>query len=124
VADSKDQTGSDTVSVTVESGQTGSQLVVDVQVSDNVFSDKERAMITVHVADGQGNHIDGALVELTITTPKGKDKGQTATTINGTANFFYDIFLRRDGSGEYTVVATASKDGYESGSDITTFEAR
>jgi flagellar hook assembly protein FlgD len=78
--------------------------------------------ITVGVTD-DGSGVEGAEVDVTITTPKGKNYLRDGVTdANGEVGFLFKP-KRNDGSGTYHVAATASKQDYGSGEgDETTFE--
>ena len=75
--------------------------------------------ITVTVTDP----VAGAAVHVALETANGKNlAGNNTTNGSGVAGFTYKVNPKKDGEGTYSVVATASKDGFESGSGSTTFE--
>ena len=83
------------------------------------YVSREKALITVSVTDG-ADPVDAAAVHIEITTANGKKMVDDGTTdANGVAVFEHRVNFKRDGGGTYSVVATASKDGYESGSGST-----
>ena len=87
------------------------------------YVNKEQVEITVTVANG-ANPVEGAAVHVEITTGNERFRlvGDGNTDVEGVATFKYKINSKRDGVGTYTVDATASKDGFESGSGSKTFE--
>jgi subtilisin family serine protease len=99
-------------------------LSVAVSTDKATYSNRETVYITVSVTDGT-NPVEGADVQTIITTAKGKKLSASGTTdASGTAIFTYKVNAKKDGSGTYTVEATASKAGYNSGSGTTTFEVQ
>ncbi len=102
-------------------GGTGGTLAVTVTTDKSTYTNRETVTITVTVTDGT-NPVEGATVDLTITTANGNQLTSTDTTdASGQAVFTYRIIANRDGYGTYTVEAIASKAGYTSGSGSTTF---
>lgn len=97
-------------------------LQVDVSTDNSSYQNRQTVYITVNVTDGT-DAVGGAAVRVEITTAKGKTVTRDGTTdANGIATVKYKVNSRKDGTGTYTVNANANKDGYESGSDSTTFE--
>ena len=108
------------VSITVGAPPT---LSVTVTTDKPSYSNRQSAMITVTVTDGT-NPVAGAVAQITVSTPKGNTLGCSPTTDSvGIAKCTYKVNSKRDGGGTYTVIVTASKSGYVSGSDDTTFTA-
>ena len=111
-----------TVTITVGSSS-GGALVIVVDTDQDSYTTGDTAYITVNVTDG-ASPVSGASVSMRLTTPKGKVYTQSGTTnSSGDASFSHGIHTRRDGSGVYTVSATASAAGYEEGTGSSTFEA-
>jgi len=124
VTDSGGETGSASISITVGTPPPSPTLSVTVTTDKTSYLKRETTLITVTVTDG-ANPVDAAAVHVEITTAKGRkqaDDGTTDANANGVAVFKYKVNSKRDGVGTYTVVATASKDGHESGSGSTKFE--
>ncbi len=97
-------------------------LHVTVTTDKSTYSDRQTVYITVHVTDDGGAAVGGAAVNVTITAANGTTWiGSSTTNAAGDATFSYKINVRKGGRGTYTVTATASKDGYTSGSGSTTF---
>jgi hypothetical protein len=117
VTDSQNATGSDSITITV-----GAAATLSVSVTTNKPSYKlgETVAVTVTVTDGT-NPVSGAAVHAELKTPKGKTYVYDRITgADGTASFSYTT-AKKDGTGTYTVTATASHDGYLPGSGSTTF---
>ena len=96
-------------------------LSVSVTTNKTSYVNKEQVEITVTVADGT-NPVGGAAVHVEITTGNKKFRLLfDGNTNDGVATFKYKVNSKRDGEGIYKVDATASKDGFESGSESTTF---
>jgi serine protease len=96
----------------------------DLQVT--VTTDKlsyrlgEYGYIFIHVSAG-GSPVEGASVHVVVRTPSGKQYvGDGVTDANGDEAFLFQT-RRKDGKGTYTVTATASKGGFNSGTGSTTF---
>ena len=112
-----------TVNFTLSEAPAAPTLSVYVTTDEDSYVNREKVKITVTVTDGT-NPVEGAAVRVEITTAN-KRLGLAAdgnTNIEGVANFTYKVNSGRDGEGTYTVEARASKDGFNSGSDSTTFE--
>lgn len=63
------------------------------------------------------NPVAGAAVHVAVKTASGRNlAGNNTTDGSGVAPFTLKVNSKRDGVGTYTVDATASKDGFESGS--------
>ena len=97
-------------------------LSVSVTTKKTSYVNKEQVEITVTVAD-ETNPVGGAAVHVEITTGNKKFRLLFDGNTNGVgvATFKYKVNSKRDGEGIYKVDATASKDGFESGSESTTF---
>ncbi|MCH8288633.1 MAG: carboxypeptidase regulatory-like domain-containing protein, partial [Candidatus Marinimicrobia bacterium] len=94
-------------------------LSVSVTTNKDSYVNKEQAEITVTVT----NPVEGAAVNVEITTAKGRKlSGSGTTDESGVLKLTYRVNSKRDGVGTYEVDATASKAGFESGSGSTTFE--
>lgn len=97
-------------------------LSVTVTTDKASYVNRENAQITVAVTDG-ANPVSGAGVHVEVTTPSGKKlAGDGTTDASGEAKFRIRVNTKRDGCGEYTVDATASKEGLSSGSGSTNFQ--
>jgi subtilisin family serine protease len=119
--DSGSLTGSDSITVTVTDGGTGGALVVSVSTNAPSYGDRVLATIIVDVTDGSAP-VENASVEGTMTTASGNVKTFSGLTdANGQAFFTYKTFVRKDGTGTYTVDVVASAAGYEDGTGSTTF---
>ncbi len=102
-------------------GGGGETLSVSVATNKASYVDRETVAVTVTVTDGSAPVV-GASVTATITTAKNTVKTFSGTTgANGEFSFNYRISTRKDGTGIFTVDATATMAGYESGSGSTTF---
>lgn len=121
VTDSGSLTSTDTISVTVNPGGTGGQLMVTVTTDQSTYGDRQNVAITTTVTDGV-NPVSGASVAVTINTANGNTKTFSGTTgADGTASFTYKTFIRKDGAGSYLVEATATLTSYSDGFGSTTF---
>ena len=97
-------------------------LSVTVTTDKPSYVHREKVLITTTVTDGT-NPVAGAVVQIKVTTANGSTLGCSPTTDSaGIAKCTYKVNSKRDGTGTYTVDVTASKSGYDSGSDSTTFE--
>ncbi|NPA31855.1 MAG: S8 family serine peptidase [Chloroflexi bacterium] len=105
-----------------DDGGSTAALQVAVSTDKSTYANRETVTITVTVTDDGGAAVEGATVALTITSPRGSTRTASGTTdANGQFTVAYRINAARDGYGTYTVEATATKDGYTSGSGSTTF---
>ncbi|MBN2045505.1 MAG: S8 family serine peptidase, partial [Anaerolineales bacterium] len=122
VEDSGGLTASDSITVTVTQGGTGGALVVTVDTDKDVYGDRQRVYIFVTVTDSSVP-MSNANVTVTILTPKNGQKVYTGITdSNGVATISeYKTFVRKDGTGTYTVTAVATLSGYTEGTGSTTF---
>lgn len=122
VTDSAGATATDTITVTVSGGGTGGGALHVAVTTDQASYSKGTAQITVSVTDDGGAAVAGASVSVTILTADGTQYSGSATTdATGEATFSYRVNAKKDGSGTYTVDATASLTGYTPGSGSTTF---
>lgn len=122
VTDNGGQTGSASITITVGTPPPPPTLSVTVATDKASYVNRENVDITVTVTDGT-SPVGGAGVSVTLTTANGNVLAGSGTTDDfGIARFRYKVNARRDGGGIYTVVAGASKAGYNSGSGSTTFE--
>jgi hypothetical protein len=122
--DSGGATGSTTTTITVQSTTQPPPptptLNVSVVTDKTSYISRSRASITATVDDGV-NRVAGAAVHMAVTTASGTVQSADAITdANGVALFGYSV-NKRYGLGTYTVVVTASKSGYNSGSGSTGF---
>ncbi len=100
-------------------------LHVTVTTDKATYTHRETVYITVTVTDDNGATVQDATVDITITTASGNVLSANGTTdANGQVTFTYRVNAYRDGTGTYTVDATASKAGYTSGNGNTTFEVQ
>jgi serine protease len=99
----------------------GGTLSVLVSTDKPSYVNANQAIITIDVSDGP-NPVSDALVDLLITGANGKQATGSGTT-DGSGNvvFKWKINSKVYGVGTYTVTATASKEGFTSGSGSTTF---
>ena len=105
-----------------DDGGSTAALQVAVSTDKSTYANRETVTITATVTDDGGAAVEGATVALTITSPRGSTRTASGTTdANGQFTVAYRINAARDGYGTYTVEATATKDGYTSGSGSTTF---
>jgi len=97
-------------------------LSVTVTTNKPSYVNRETVAITVHVTDGT-NAVPGAAVHVEIATPNGKFvlAGDSTTDEGGDTILTHKVNSKRDGTGTYTVDATASKEGFISGNGSTTF---
>jgi serine protease len=99
-------------------------LSVTVSTDKAVYTNGNTAYITVSVSDGT-DPVSGAAVSLEIITANNRTvTGSGTTGSNGTVVFSYRVNRNQGGVGTYTVNATASKSGYESGSGSATFQVQ
>ncbi len=101
-------------------------LYVDVTTDKATYTLGENVYITVTVTENSatGPVVESASVHVEIVTASGRKYAGDATTGNdGTVTFKLKT-KKPDGTGTYDVTATASKSGYDSGSDFTTFEVQ
>ena len=101
---------------------TATKVSVTVTTDEDSYVNRENVQITVTVTDGT-NPVEDADVQVVVTTANGNKLAGDGTTNNdGVAKFRFKVNSKRHGVGTYTVDATASKDGFESGSGSTTFK--
>lgn len=100
-------------------------LCLSVTTDKSKYTKKDTiAQITVQVLV-ENSEVEGAAVEVVVTNPKGATttfNGETDST--GVVSFTYELESGRSRKGIYTVDATATRAGYESGSGSTTFRVR
>lgn len=112
-----------TATVTVVDKKT---LYVDVTTDQVTYFTGDTVLITVEVTENiaDGTPVKGASVHVTILT-QGKFTygGDGTTDDNGIVQWSFKI-KRPDGTGLFTVIADASKEGYDPGSGSTTFEVQ
>jgi len=119
VTDSKGATGSDSVTITVG---TLRPLNVVVTPYEPEYKMGETVGIKVVVTDDGGSAVSEADVHVEVTTPKGNTYGYDGRTgQNGIAYLFHKTH-NKDGTGTYSVTATASHPDYKPGSGDTTFD--
>jgi len=97
-------------------------LVLAISVANNPIVRGNEQTITLKVTGG-GNAIEGASISCTVTYASGtttKDCGGT-TNINGEHSYIWRIGSNSS-PGTFSVTATASKSGYDSGSASTSFQ--
>ena len=125
VTDSGGLSATDSITVTVGNGGTGGDsLHVSVVTNSDSYSKGDTALITVTVTDDGGAAVEGASVEVSITTPSQKVyQGNGTTDASGEARFTYRINPNKDGSGTYNVSATATLSGYTPDTGSTIFTA-
>lgn len=117
VTDSGGKSGSASSSITVGTPPPTPTLAVTVTTDKASYVHREKALITVTV------QVEGAAVHVVVTTAKGNTlAGDGTTDASGVAKFQYKVNSKRDGIGTYSVDATASEDGFASGTGSTTFE--
>ncbi len=122
VTDSDGATGNASVIITVGTPAPAPTLGVSVTTDKVSYVNRENVQITVTVTDG-ANPVAGVAVHVEVAGANGnKRAGDGTTDGNGVAKFQYKVNSRRDGVGTYTLDATASKAGFNSGSGSTTFE--
>jgi serine protease len=103
-------------------GGTGS-LVVTVKTDKASYTNRQTVTITVTVTDGT-NLVSGAAVSTTILTANGKQyAGSGTTNSSGVATFSHKVNTKSDGTGTYSVTATAAASGI-SGTGSTTFSVQ
>ncbi|MBI2848693.1 MAG: S8 family serine peptidase [Chloroflexi bacterium] len=122
VADSGGKTGSASINITVGTPPPAPTLSVTVATDKTSYVNGKTVKITVTVKNGT-TPISGAAVHLEITTANGNKVAADGTTdANGIAKFEHRVNTKSNGVGAYTVVATASKNGFTNGSGSTTFK--
>lgn len=100
-------------------------MLVDVFTNKDVYGDRETVQITVTAVDELNQPIGNVSISTTITSPTGKITTLSGfTDTAGTAIFTYRTFLRKNGSGTYTIEVMAAKDGYNNANASTTFVAQ
>ncbi|MDP2896172.1 MAG: choice-of-anchor Q domain-containing protein [bacterium] len=115
--DSNNATGSDSVTITVG---TLAQLSVTVSTDKSSYKIGETVRIKVTVTDGT-NSVRGADVHMEVKTPKGKTYPYDGITGADGIVYFWYYTSTKDGTGTYSVTATASHPEYKPGSASTTF---
>jgi len=95
-------------------------LKVTVKTDAPTYSFGDLIFITVTVTDGS-QPVRGASVTLRVDTPSGKSFTERGKTNAQGKYIVIGLAAPSDGVGTYTATATASKTGYTSGSDSTTF---
>ena len=98
-------------------------LYVDVTTNKTTYKLGETVSIIVRVNenDATGPTVQGASVHIEVTTASGRKYAADGTTDSEGKVVFSLKTKVPDGRGTYSVVASASKEGYDSGSDTTTF---
>ena len=87
----------------------------------SVYKDKATVSIKVQVSADDAP-VGGASVTVTVTGTLGAPKVLTGTTgTDGVASFSYRVSTRKTGTGVYTILAEAVKDGYDPVSVSSTF---
>lgn len=99
---------------------TGGALTVTVTTDRASYVNRDKATFTATVTDGS-SAVASAAVHFAVTAPNKSLACDATTDGSGTATCRYTVNTKRDGVGDYTVTATASKAGYTEGSDTTTF---
>jgi serine protease len=98
------------------------QLHVTVSTDKPSYNHRDNAVFTFVVTDGNST-VSGATINWTLTTANGRVyNGSGETDSNGSLTSTFTINAGRDGRGTYTLGATATKDGYETGSGSTNFQ--
>jgi len=123
VADAWDEVGVTDALCNGGGGGGGGNGALDVTVTTDKpsYVVREKVVITVNVKDGNGTAVSGAAVTVTIDTPGNfRYSGSASSGTDGNAVFNFTP-NKRDGTGTFTVSATASKSGYTTGADSTTF---
>ncbi|MGB4594412.1 MAG: S8 family serine peptidase [Anaerolineaceae bacterium] len=121
VTDAEGASDSASVSVTITSPVTN-QLLVTVSTNKTTYINGEKVAITVTVKDQNGVAVSSAAVSVKVSGTIGSTSTLSGTTgTGGTVLFSYRINTRKTGTGSYTLVATATKSGYEDGSASATF---
>jgi len=119
VADAWDEVG--VTDALCNGGGGNGALDVTVTTDKPSYVVREKVVITVNVKDGNGTAVSGAAVTVTIDTPGNfRYSGSASSGTDGNAVFNFTP-NKRDGTGTFTVSATASKSGYTTGADSTTF---
>jgi serine protease len=99
----------------------GGQLNVSAATDKAVYQNREIVTLTANVTS-DGNPVGEASVNMVITSPNGKTiTGSGTTNADGQAVFTWRANVNSHGRGEYSVVASANKEGYEPGEGSTTF---
>ncbi|MEM2926587.1 MAG: S8 family serine peptidase [Candidatus Bathyarchaeia archaeon] len=114
---------SDEKTITVTVANAVKTLTVSVSTDKTTYRRGGYVYITVKVADNFGSPVGGATVVVTVYYPSGllAGIGSGTTGSNGVVVFRYKIPSLAP-RGTYTVLATASKIGYETGTGETTFK--
>jgi subtilisin family serine protease len=122
VTDSTGKTGAASITISVVNTPPPTQtLGVSLETDKTSYVNANRVSFTVTVTDA-ANRISGATASLSLVTSNGRRVNYNATTdSNGIAKIQYKINSNRDGVGTFTATVTAFKNGYNSGSDSTTF---
>jgi serine protease len=98
------------------------QLHLTVSTDKTTYNHRDNAVFTFEVTDGTST-VSRATINWTLTTANGRVyNGSGETDSNGSLTSTFTINAGRDGRGTYTLEATATKDGYETGSGSTTFQ--
>ncbi|MGB4596004.1 MAG: S8 family serine peptidase [Anaerolineaceae bacterium] len=98
------------------------KLELTVETDKGTYINGEKVAITVTVTDKDGAAISAASVSVQVKTTSATIstfKGSTGSV--GTVTLSYRINTRKTGTGSYTLVATATKSGYEDGTASVTF---
>ena len=98
------------------------RISVAVTTDKGSYANRENVRITIGVTDGS-NPVASSAVHIRVTTADGDILGGDSTTNSaGITTFKYKVNSKRSGVGTYTIDATATKNGYDSGSGSNTFE--
>jgi len=94
---------------------------VAVTTDKTTYTNGQRATITVTVTDESNSPIEGATVQVVVTSANGRTTTYQGTTDSGgIVTFLYKVSTKTGGKGTYNVNATATKLGV-SGTGSTTF---
>jgi len=120
--DSGNFLGTDRVTVTVINENIGEKLIVYTSTNKESYVDREWVYITAKVTDENGTQVVNASIDVTLRTANQTVKTFTGLTDTaGQAQFTYKTFIRKDGSGTYTIDTTASAIDYLD-SNVTTVQ--
>lgn len=125
VLDSMGSSASTSRTFTMQSPITNATLNVTIGALPSVVSNKQKLTITGNVKSS-GINVSGATMQFTIITANGK-QDMPATVVSdssGNGKVYYTVNKNKGSSGLWTVVLTASKANYSSGTTNATFSVR
>lgn len=103
-------------------GGSGGTITATIATNKSSYVNRETVTFTVTAKDEAGAPVSNAAVSVSLLTANGKTVTLNGTTdTNGVSILTWKVVSKTYGVGTYTATATVSKDGYTSGTAVTTF---